>query len=46
MGFCVFVLPIIGVIQCAKMQFQAKIRKFYIKIAAKYFKMCANPIHM
>ena len=26
-----------GVIQCAKMQFQAKIFKFYVKLAANLF---------
>ena len=29
--------PNIGAIQCAKMRFQAKICKFYVKIAAKLF---------
>ena len=32
----------IGVIQCAKMQFQAKICKFYVKIAAKMLKNFQN----
>ena len=37
-------LPKIGVIQCAKMQFQAKICKFYIKIPTKLLNLskCAR----